>query len=165
MIAGVGFFGTYLFGDGHWSVHKPDDPPITTEPWLLVDIYDSDIATVIYRPAGRGTGITYLGYTPRTYFEDPDASAPTDVAAEAAGLASWWAAHHSAVTGGAVSDAAHAAKAAELAGFLAADLDPAEIDLDGDDKDDEDDAEVFVEIKTAGLLAALDLPPLRDLTD
>jgi hypothetical protein len=159
MIAGVGFFGTYLFGDGHWSVHKPDDdPPVSTEPWLLVDIYDSDIATVIYRPAGRGTGITYLGYTPRTYFEDPDASAPTDTAAEAAGLASWWAAHHSTVTGGAVSDAALAAKVAELGAFLAADLDPADIAVD-------EDAEVFVEIKTAAFLAALDLPAIEDLSD
>ncbi|MEV7986869.1 hypothetical protein [Micromonospora sp. NPDC085948] len=60
-------------------------------PWLLVDIHDSDSATLTYRPAGPGTGVAYLGYTPRTYFENPDASAPTDAVREAAGLSAWWA--------------------------------------------------------------------------
>ncbi|MEV4216804.1 nucleotidyltransferase domain-containing protein [Nonomuraea sp. NPDC049725] len=68
----------------------------------MVSIYDSDIATVIYRPAGPGTGVAYLGYTPCTYFEDPEASVPTDVEREAVGLASWWSQAH-----GGADDAEH----------------------------------------------------------
>jgi hypothetical protein len=63
----------------HHSDKLPDGP----EPWLVVDIHDSYVATIAYRPAGSGSGVAYLGVTPRTYFEDPDASAPTDVVREA----------------------------------------------------------------------------------
>jgi hypothetical protein len=118
----------------------------------------SDIATLTYRPPGPGSGTAYLGHTPRTYFENPDASAPTDVAREAAGLGSWWAQRH-----GGAGDTERTAKEAELAAYLAADRDPADIDLDDED-DDLDDAEIFVEVKTARFLAALDLPVPGDLT-
>lgn len=149
----MGFFGTYLF-DGHrWAAHPPAEQPTNAEPWLLVDIHDSDIATLTYRPPGPGSGVAYLGDTPRTYFENPDASAPTDVAREAAGLGAWWAQQH-----GGASDIERRAKEAELAAYLAEDLDPADMDLDDADDDDLDDAEIFVEVKTARFLAALDLP-------
>ena len=58
-------------------------------PWLSVDIYDSDFATVRYEPPGPGSGTAYLGNTPRTYFGNESASASTDVLREADGLASW----------------------------------------------------------------------------
>ena len=154
----MGFFGTYLF-DGHqWTAHQPAEQPTIPEPWLLVDIHDSDIATLIYRPAGPGRGVAYLGDTPRTYFKNPDASAPTDVAREAAGLGAWWVQQH-----GGASDTERSAKEAELAAYLAEDLDPTDIDLDDEDDNDLDDAEIFVEVKTARFLAALDLPVPDDL--
>ena len=49
----------------------------------------SDIATVRYEPGGPGSGIAYLGHTPRVYFGDESASAPADVLREAEGLAFW----------------------------------------------------------------------------
>lgn len=134
----------------------PPKQPTIPEPWLLVDIHDSDIATITYRPPGPGSGVAYLGDTPRTYFENPDASAPTDAAREAAGLGAWWAHQH-----GRTSGTEREAKEAELAAYLAEDLNPA--DIDHDDDDDPDDAEVFVEVKTARFLAALDLPVPDDL--
>jgi len=146
----MGFFGTYLFDGTRWTQQEPGRPPTAAEPWLLIDIHDSDISTVTYGPAGSGTGTAYLGYTPRTYFEDETASMPTDVDKEADGLAAWWAALQPSAT-----DAMRAAKASELRTFLATDDEP----LDEDDSDDElDDGEVFVEIKTARFLSALGIP-------
>jgi hypothetical protein len=118
---------------------------------------------VTYRPAGPGSGTAYLGFTPRTYFEQEDASLPTDVGREAAGLAAWWAGAH-----GTTADQA-ALKESELAGFLARDLAPE--DLDGLDDGDEDlddsdfdettvfiEDDIFVEHRTSRFLAALGLP-------
>ncbi|WP_192749898.1 hypothetical protein [Actinopolymorpha pittospori] len=128
---------------------------------MQLDIHDSDITTVRYRPVGSGTGVAYLGTTPRTYFEDQIASAPTDVAREAAGLANWWAQLR-----GGVNEVERSDKEAELAGYLAYDEDPAEIDLDEDeDVDQLDDAEIFVEVKTARFLETLGLPLPEDLAD
>ncbi|MBQ1028902.1 hypothetical protein KBX26_02625 [Micromonospora sp. C97] len=149
----MGFFGTYLFDGGRWTAHGANEQPALPEPWLLVDIHDSDIATLTYRPAGPGSGIAYLGYTPRTYFENPDASAPTDVVREAAGLSVWWAQQR-----GGASDIERSAKEGELTAYLAADLDPADIGPDDEDDDDLDDAEIFVEVKAARFLTALGLP-------
>jgi hypothetical protein len=153
----VGFFGSYLWRDGGWVAWEPGERVRAAEPWLAVAVHDSDLAAVEYRPAGRGTGTAFLGVTPRTYFEDAAASAPTDVGQEAAGLASWWAAVHSTPTRDEVT-----AKAEQLAGFLAADADE---DAAEDAVDDEelDDAEIFVEIKAARFLAALDLTLPDDL--
>jgi hypothetical protein len=167
----MGFFGTYLFESGTWrsgvvapshsDVWEPirgDEPPAASEPWLLVDIHDSDITTVTYRPAGPGSGVAYLGYTPRSYFERDNASDPTDVGREAAGLASWWREVH----GAAAAEAA--LKESELVAFLAQDLGPSEWPTDEDeDEDDLDDAEVFVEVKTGHFIAALGLPVPGDL--
>jgi hypothetical protein len=156
----MGFFGTYLYDQGEWHDVEPDVRPDGDGPWLLADIHDSDLTTVTYRPAGPGTGVCYLGVTPRTYFELDEASAPTDVQREAAGLATWWAA-----TSG---DHGHRpghdeliAKESALITYLAQDVDPEDDDLDdGDDTDVDalDDADVFIEIKTARLLRTLDLP-------
>ncbi|MEU1964394.1 hypothetical protein ABZ541_04990 [Micromonospora sediminicola] len=60
------------------------------------------------------------------------------------------------------SDIELRAKESELAAYLAEDLDPAEFDPDRED-DEPNDAEIFVEVKAARFLAALDLPAPDDL--
>lgn len=148
----VGFFGTYAYEHGQWKTLSEGELPPLEEPFLWIDIHDSDITSVVYGPAGSGSGVAYLGLTPRTYFENPNASDPTDVMREAAGLAAWWALHNS-------GDAA--GKQAELLGYLAADENPDDFSLE--DQEDVEDVDVFVEIKTARFLAALGLPVPYDL--
>ncbi|TQN43993.1 hypothetical protein FHU33_3470 [Blastococcus colisei] len=80
----MGYFGKLAYSDGRWSAGGP-----TAVPFLLVDVHDSDIATVDYRAADASGGRFYLGYEPRIYFEEPDAGDPVDTAAEAAGFARW----------------------------------------------------------------------------
>ena len=80
----MGLFGRFTFSAGEWT--SADSP---AEPYLAVDVHDSDIATVDFRPARDAAGRCYLGFQPRVYFEDPDASAPVDNAAEARALAGW----------------------------------------------------------------------------
>lgn len=149
----MGFFGTYLFDGVTWESCDADRVPQVAEPWLLLDIHDSDIGTVSYRPAGPGSGVAYLGSTPRTYFAREEASEPTDVAREAAGLAAWWERHH-----GPATVVAGAAKTTELVTYLAQDEDPYEDFDEDEDVDELDDAEIFVEVRAARFLAALDLP-------
>jgi hypothetical protein len=79
----VGYFGTFIYSDGDWRDRADGTPE------LVVDIHDSDIATVDYRPAPPGLGRFYLGIQPRDYFEDPDASRPVDVPAEVDGFVRW----------------------------------------------------------------------------
>ena len=79
----MGYFGTFIYRDGAWLEHS-DQPGA-----LVVDIHDSDIATVDYRPAPPGRGRFYLGYQPRAYFDDPEASRPLDVPAEVQGFVGW----------------------------------------------------------------------------
>jgi hypothetical protein len=156
----VGLFGTYLYDGIRWLEYQSDHHRDLAEPWLMVNIYDSDIATVVYRPAGLGAGVAYLGHTPRTYFEDAEASAPTDAAREAAGLATWWGRVR-----GVADDAERKMKERQLVAYLAEDINPAEIDVDEDeDVNHLDDAEIFVEVKTVRFLAALDLPVPDDLS-
>ena len=146
----MGFFGTYAYEHGSWKTLSEGELPPLAEPFLWIDIHDSDITSVVYTPAGPGSGVAYLGLTPRTYFENPNASDPTDVLREAAGLAAWWALSNS----GDVP-----AKQAELLAFLAEDEDPNGFEWDeSEDVDEIDDGEVFVEVKTRRFLAALDLP-------
>jgi hypothetical protein len=150
----MGFFGTYLFDGKRWTPLEPGGPPEAPDPWLYVDIHDSDIGTIAYSPVGPGTGVAYLGFTPRTYFEDDTASEPTDVAREADGLATWWAALHPDAT-----DVIRTAKAAELRAFLAEDD-----AIPDEDAENMDDADVFVEFKAALFLRALGLPTPDELT-
>jgi hypothetical protein len=79
----MGYFATFIYRDGAWLEHS-DEPGA-----LVVDIHDSDIATVDYRPAPPGRGRFYLGYQPRAYFGDPEASKPVDVPAEVDGFLGW----------------------------------------------------------------------------
>lgn len=146
----MGFFGAYLYANAAWSEIDFDAPQTVeqSEPWLSLVIHDSDIATVRYAPSGHGIGEAFIGITPRVYFEDESASAPTDPSREAHGLLEW----------------AHAASpdspidVATLMAFLASD------DEREDTVDDElDDADIFVEIKSAQFLKALGLDLPGDL--
>jgi hypothetical protein len=80
----VGLFGKFAYSDGRWSTDGP-----TAVPFLLVDIHDSDIATVDYRFADASGGRFFLGYEPRFYFDERDAADPVDADAEAEGFARW----------------------------------------------------------------------------
>lgn len=80
----MGLFGKFAYSAGRWSTGAP-----TAVPFLLVDVHDSDIATVDYRAADASGGRFFLGYEPRIYFDEPDAATPIDVAAEAQGFARW----------------------------------------------------------------------------
>jgi hypothetical protein len=80
----VGFFGKFAYSAGRWSTGGP-----TAVPFLLIDVHDSDIATVDYRSADASGGRFFLGYEPRIYFEEPDGADPVDPAAEAEGFACW----------------------------------------------------------------------------
>lgn len=147
----MGLFGQYLYEGGRWSELAYGTQPTPQEPWLCVGIHDSDIGAVTFGPAGAGSGVAFLGVTPRIYFEDDAASPPTDPDREARGLSAWWAIVHRQT-----DEAARAAKEAELRAFLAADI-PLAFDEDDDDED-LDDAEVLVEVKAARFIRALGLP-------
>lgn len=141
----VGLFGTYLYESGCWSERA--DAREATEPWLFLNIYDSDIATIMYRPCEPGTGIAFLGHTPRKYFDDPNASLPTDTVLESAGLARWWAQRT-----GAGDELARDAKQTEIASYLASDA-----DWDLAWPRDDEDADAPVEVKVCDFLQALGL--------
>ncbi|MGY1814766.1 hypothetical protein [Blastococcus sp. SYSU D00820] len=80
----MGYSGRHTYSDGRWATGRP-----TAVPFLLLDVHDSRIATVDYRLSDASGGRFFLGYEPRVYFEEPDASDPVDTAAEAAGFARW----------------------------------------------------------------------------
>jgi hypothetical protein len=80
----MGSFGKYAYSEGRWSTDGP-----TAVPFLLVDVHDSDVATIDYRAADASGGRFYLGYEPRFYFDEPDAAAPVDTVAESEGFARW----------------------------------------------------------------------------
>jgi hypothetical protein len=161
----MGFFGGYIFDGRNWLEFEPSSgtAPKVGSPWLKVVIFDSDIADISYHPAGPGTGVAYLGFTPRVYFEDENASAPTDIEREAAGLAAWVAAYQGGGDETALQDL--------ITPFLASDdledeEDPdddqdawGDDDESGEDLDeDPDDAGTFVEVKLARLFEAIGLP-------
>ena len=149
----MGFFGGYIFDGSSWRDFDPQagQVPAGTALWLSVCIYDSDIAEVRYEPAGPGSGTAFLGFTPRAYYEDESASAPADVAREAAGLASWVARQQ--------GRADEAELRQVIAPFIADDTPESLDDLDADDDDaDLDEADIFVEAKVSRLLKALGLP-------
>lgn len=143
----MGRFAAYLYSTGDWTEIDPAIDPIDTpgKPWLHVSIHDSDLAVLRYGPSGTGTGTAYMGSTPRDYFQDLDASAPTDTSVESAGLAEWARAAH---TG--------APDPQQIEELLAADG-AAQPDWDDPDLPDE---EVFVETKCAKLAMILGLPNL-----
>lgn len=150
----MGFSGRYQYADGTWSAIEGNGPaPEAREPWLRISIYDSDITSVGYAPPLGGTGVAYLGVTPRIYFEDDNASAPTSADREAAGLASWWSAVHGVEDGPRIDEVRE-----RIRGFLAEDVEE-DWDPDAPDGADElDDGEIFVEVKTWRFLEVLGVP-------
>ena len=80
----MGLFGKFAYSAGRWSTEGP-----TAVPFLLLDIHDSDVATVDYRAADATGGRFFLGYEPRFYFDEQDSAAPVDTAAEAEGFTRW----------------------------------------------------------------------------
>ncbi|MCU1619383.1 MAG: hypothetical protein JWR28_188 [Modestobacter sp.] len=132
----MGFFGTFAFTGGAWTSGSAP-----SEPYLVIDVHDSDIACVDYRPAGDAGGRFYLGYQPRVYFEDPTASEPVDTDAEARGFAHWT----RLVTG-------HAIDPRDVTALLAA------------DDEDAEPEDLFVEETVARLLQLAGLPVPEDLS-
>ena len=65
--------------------------PVPFGPSLRVQIFESDLAALEYRPTHGGSGRCYLGYEPDQLY-DGVGSAPTDTVAEAAALSRWAAA-------------------------------------------------------------------------
>lgn len=150
----MGFFGGYIFDGSSWQDFDPNSGQASASAvgWLSIYIYDSDIAEVRYKPTGPGSGTAYLGYTPRAYYEDESASAPADVAREAAGLASWLARQQ--------GRADEAQLRQVIAPFIAGDT-PEQLDDIEEDDDDaglEDEADIFVEAKVSRFLKAVGLP-------
>ena len=80
----VGLFGTFAYSRRRWEKGRP-----TAVPFLLVDVHDSDVATIDYRSADASGGRFFLGYEPRFYFDEPGAGTPVDTGAEAEGFAAW----------------------------------------------------------------------------
>lgn len=80
----MGMFTKLAYSAGQWTRGRP-----TAVPFLLVDVHDSKIATVDYRAADATGGRFFLGYEPRIYFEEPDASDPVDGRAESEGFCRW----------------------------------------------------------------------------
>jgi hypothetical protein len=147
----MGFFGTFEFTKSGWSKPDPGTGPSSADFHLWLDIHDSDFATVAYAPAEPGTGVAFVGYTPRVYFDIEDASEPTDPSREALGLATW--------TTTLDPNIDVASKRATIATFLASDEPPTE------DRDLDDDAEAFVEIKVSRLLVELGVPLPDELAE
>jgi hypothetical protein len=132
----VGLFGKFAFSAGRWSRGGP-----TAVPFLMVDVHDSDIATVDYRFADASGGRFYLGYEPRIYFEEPDGADPVDTRAEADGFARW-------------------AREAE-----GTDVDPADVQVLMAAADGAPPTDEVVEQTVDRLLALAGLPPLEWPTD
>ena len=147
----MGFFGGYIFDGSTWHGFDPDSDQRLdiAAPWLSVYIHDSDIATVRYEPIGLGSGTAYLGYTPRTYFDDESASVPADVLREAEGLAFWLARQQGRSDESELRDL--------IASFLAGDTREQQFN-------DLDDAGIFVEVKVSRFLNAVGLPVPHELS-
>ena len=77
-------FGTFAYSEGRWTRGRP-----TAVPFLLLDVHDSDVATIDYRSPDASGGRFYLGYEPRYYFGEADAGTPVDTEAEAEGFSRW----------------------------------------------------------------------------
>ncbi|MBP8880091.1 MAG: hypothetical protein V9G15_04480 [Dermatophilaceae bacterium] len=151
----MGLFWTGVFDGTAWTVLTDDDegsaqasPQALPPGALVVTIHDSDIGSVSYAPVeGDGDGdsdggdrTAFVGFTPRSYFED-DAAPSADPDVEARGLAAW-AGRYRGVT----------PTAEQVRALLAA---------DGDEFDESDDP--FVESKVAKLLGVLGVPVPEDL--
>ncbi|MBW0253908.1 MULTISPECIES: hypothetical protein [unclassified Cellulomonas] len=73
----------FQYGDGRWG------GDLAATPSLAIEVQDSDIAVIDYRPAPEGLGRFYLGFQPRDLYDDPAESEPVDIEAEAEAFATW----------------------------------------------------------------------------
>ena len=78
----MGLFARLVYSDGEWR----DDE--TAEGLLVIDIHDSDIATIDFKSATT-KGRFYLGFQPRDYWDDPKASEIVDADTEVANFGAW----------------------------------------------------------------------------
>ncbi|MPQ98227.1 hypothetical protein GB931_09905 [Modestobacter sp. I12A-02628] len=133
----MGYFARFTYSDGAWV-----PTPSLDRPQLVVDVHDSDVATIDHRTADGVTGRFFLGYEPRAYFDDGDADPPVDRPAAAAGFARW---------------------VREVEGR---EVDPARVEellASGDPDDDPED--VFVEQTVERLLVLAGIPVPEELAD
>lgn len=80
----MGIFETSVYRAGSWAGNEESDD------WLLrISVHDSDIATIDYRSDEGASGRFYLGFQPRDYFDNPDASEPVDLVAVSNSFSSW----------------------------------------------------------------------------
>ena len=129
----MGRFEQYVYSNGKWS------DTAEASPWLGIAIHDSDFATVGFELAPGRSGLFYLGFQPRDYFDSPDESADVDIQEQAATLAEW----------------AHQA--------LSVSVDPARIASIMAVEGVEEPIDVFVEETVIRLLRLLELPLPADL--
>lgn len=87
----MGNWNCYIFDRTWTSYATPDEiPEPLGERTLRLFLADSDFAEVRYHPVtAPGTGSAFVGFTPRTYFENDEAPGCTDTAPDAVGLAAW----------------------------------------------------------------------------
>jgi hypothetical protein len=144
----------YIFDGQRWLDVESEQglPMAAVEPWLAIQVHDSDYASVRYAPAGTGSGAAYLGLTPRVYIEDDDASPPSDAEREAEAIATWVSSTPLSVPG------TREQLSSVVRAFLAEDDDP-----EPADDAEPDDADVFAENKARLFLQALELPVPDDL--
>lgn len=69
----MGRFEKFALVEGSWT------DEVSGDRWLLIEIHDSDIATITFSPAPESRRTFYLGTEPRAYFDDPSASADVDL--------------------------------------------------------------------------------------
>jgi hypothetical protein len=141
----MGFSGAYVYSGGQWTPQEPGQRPDAAEPWLMMDVHDSDFTTVTYHPAEPGADVVYLGRPPHS----AQAQADTERAAE--GLARWWGRLHQTA-----DDGEFDAKRRQIAAYLM--VDPGSGEPKPGDGGEKDPAETFAELKTTRFLVALDLP-------
>ena len=79
----MGRFEKFALVDGSWT------DEISGDRWLLIEIRDSDIATITFSPAPEGRGVFYLGTEPRVYFDDSSASAIVDIDGASSAFKRW----------------------------------------------------------------------------
>lgn len=61
-----------MFRNSGWEEGE-EAPDILQEGELCIDFIDRDIGIITYRPTFTGSGIAYLGFTPRSYYDEESA--------------------------------------------------------------------------------------------
>jgi hypothetical protein len=81
----MGDFAEWRWSQGGWREGSSLEPP-----WLMIDIHDSDVATITFAPAqGEASGRFHLGTHPVLYFDIAEEAPAQDPDAEAAAFVKW----------------------------------------------------------------------------